>query len=99
MSLLTLLVLFVRFEYVLVDPSYDMAGNRCERLPVAWQVLFQLSPFEPTSFGSLPEILGWIQEVSQPRLQKKQVKIQRGGAVSVKGWNFDLRTLLRINSN
>ena len=71
MSLLTLLVLFVRFDNVLVDPSYDMAGNRCERLPVVWQVPFQLSPFEPTSFGSLPEILGWIQEVSQPRLRKK----------------------------
>ena len=75
MSLLTLLVLFVRFDNVLVDLCYDMAGNRCERLPVAWQVPFQLSPFEPTSFGSLPEILGWIQEVSQLRLPKKQVKI------------------------
>ena len=74
MSLLTLLVLFVRFDNVLVDPSYDMAGNRCERLPVVWQVPFQLSPFEPTSFGSLPEIWRWIQEVSQPRLRKKQLK-------------------------
>ena len=62
MSLLTLLVLFVRFDNVLVDLSYDMVGNWCERLPVVWQVPFQLSPFEPTSFGSLPEILGWIQE-------------------------------------
>ena len=74
MSLLTLLVLFVRFDNVLVDLSHDMAGDWCEWLPVVWQVPFQLSPFEPTSFGSLPEILGWIQEVSQPRQQKKLLK-------------------------
>ena len=71
MSLLTLLVLFVRFDNVLVDLSYDMAGNWCERLPVVWQVPFQLSPFEPTSCGSLPEILGWFQK---PRLRKNRWK-------------------------
>ena len=63
---------FCQVDNVLVDLSYDMAGNWCERLPVVWQVPFQLSPFEPTSFGSLPEILGWIQEVSQPQQRKNR---------------------------